>query len=130
MTTWKTALFLALPLALSFATASPTVASAQVYVEVGPPDTYVATVDPEYFESRPVYFYNDHWYYRDHGRWAYYDREPDYLRGRRTYWHEHNIERRGYVVRGNVHGAYERGGYVHTAPGRTVRAPSHYRYRR
>lgn len=61
-------------------------ADAQVVVEVAPPDAYVASVTPEYYENRPVYFYNNYWYYRDHGRWLYYRHEPAYLHGRRAYW--------------------------------------------
>lgn len=37
------------------------------------------------FGGRPVYFYQDHWYYRDGGRWAYYQHEPPALYRQRRY---------------------------------------------
>ena len=63
-------------------------AAAQVVVDVGyaPPAAYIATATPEYYEGRPVYYYNNSWYYRDHGRWSYYRHEPQYLYGRRSAW--------------------------------------------
>jgi hypothetical protein len=65
------------------------VAPAPVDVPPPPPDAYVATVAPEYFEGRPVYLYNNLWYFRDeHGAWQYYRHEPEYLRGRRGHWGE------------------------------------------
>jgi hypothetical protein len=67
-------------------------ASAQVVVEVAPPDAYIASASPEYYEGRPVYYYNNYWYYRDHGRWSYYRHEPQYLYGRRSAW----VARPGY----------------------------------
>jgi hypothetical protein len=51
-----------------------------------PPDAYLATVAPEYFEGRPVYFYNGSWYYRDARGWNYYRNEPPFLRDRRGRW--------------------------------------------
>ena len=77
-----------IPLVLVFATAS---AEAQITVSVGvaPPSAYIATTQPEYFEGRPVYWYNNNWYYRDHGRWSYYRTEPGYLRERRGRWVGH-----------------------------------------
>ena len=47
--------------------ATTEVTSAPVQIE-----TYPSTV----YEGRTVYLYNDHWYYRDRGRWAYYRKEP------------------------------------------------------
>jgi hypothetical protein len=67
-------------------------AHAQVAVVIEPPAAWVATVQPEYFEGRPVYYYGDHWYYRDRGRWAFYHSEPRYLYERRGRWVGH-----GYV---------------------------------
>jgi hypothetical protein len=56
-----------------------------------PPDAYIATTQPEYYEGRPVYFYNGNWYYRDErGAWSYYRNEPAYLRDRRAHWNEGN----------------------------------------
>ncbi|HEX7700540.1 MAG TPA: hypothetical protein VF403_07465 [Kofleriaceae bacterium] len=84
---FKSVLAAIIPLTLAFAT---TKADAQIRVSVGiaPPQAYIATTQPEYFEGRPVYWYNDNWYYRDHGRWSYYRSEPGYLRERRGHWGE------------------------------------------
>ncbi|HEY4104105.1 MAG TPA: hypothetical protein VGM44_09445 [Polyangiaceae bacterium] len=51
-------------------------------------DATVAPVDVDvapqyYYGGRTVYFVNDHWYTRDHGRWVYYRREPRELVRRR-----------------------------------------------
>jgi hypothetical protein len=55
-----------------------------------PPDAYIATVQPEYFEGRPVYLYNGNWYFHDaHGGWNYYRTEPAFLRDRRSHWNDH-----------------------------------------
>lgn len=102
-------------------------------VVVAPPDAYIATVQPEYYDGVPVYYYNNYWYYRDRwGRWGYYRNEPEYLRGRRAYWagrgYDHyrpeywhhpyaggyrrgGAPRGGYVRGGYAHGGYTRGGY-------------------
>ena len=77
----------------AIATGAPSEADAQVRVviSVAPPPAYIATVEPEYFEGRPVYYYNNSWYYRDHGRWSYYRTEPTYLHERRNHWREHRV---------------------------------------
>jgi hypothetical protein len=67
---------------------------AQIVVTISPPAAYIATSQPEYFEGRPVYYYNNNWYYRDHGRWSYYRREPVYLRDRRAHWAPARRDRR------------------------------------
>jgi hypothetical protein len=114
----KTVLMLVIPGALALAT--PTEAQAQPGVEVvvEPPSAFIATAAPEYFEGRPVYYYNNYWYYRDHGRWGYYRSEPGYLRDRRAHWVDRHV---GYDRRGYVRPAYR--GAWHPAPAR-------YRYRR
>jgi hypothetical protein len=91
---FKSVLAIIIPLALALA---PSKADAQITVTVGvaPPSAYIATTQPEYFEGRPVYWYNNNWYYRDHGRWSYYRSEPRYLRERRGRWVERD---RGRVV--------------------------------
>jgi hypothetical protein len=62
-------------------------ADAQIVVSVAPPAAYIATATPEYYEGRPVYYYNNSWYYRDHyGHWGYYRHEPAYLVERRSHW--------------------------------------------
>jgi hypothetical protein len=123
----KTLLLVVIPGAIAIA--SPGDAQAQPYVDVSvavePPDAYIATVQPEYYEGRPVYYYNNYWYYRDRvGHWGYYRAEPVWLRDRRAYWvgrgyahyrPEYWQHRGGYVRGGYVRGGYERpvhGGYV------------------
>jgi hypothetical protein len=70
------------------------VATAGCGVEVGaaypggyddgyPPDAYIATTEPVYFEGHAAYWYGGRWYYRDGGRWNHYDREPPGLYQRR-----------------------------------------------
>jgi hypothetical protein len=54
------------------------------YYDDYPSDAYIATATPFYFEGRPAYWYGNHWYYRDGGRWNHYDREPAVLQQRRT----------------------------------------------
>ena len=41
-----------------------------------PPDAYIATTEPVYFEGNASYWYGGRWYYRSGGRWNHYDREP------------------------------------------------------
>lgn len=48
-----------------------------------PPDAYIATTEPLYFNGRASYFYGGRWYYREGGRWNVYDREPTELYQRR-----------------------------------------------
>ena len=86
----------ALALVIAIALGSSTEARAQIAITFAPPAAYIATSQPEYFEGRPVYWYNNNWYYRDHGRWSYYRREPVYLRDRRAHWTpERRDEHRG-----------------------------------
>jgi hypothetical protein len=50
-----------------------------------PPDEYIATSEPVYYEGHPAYWYNGHWFWRDeHGGWGHYDREPPFLADRRA----------------------------------------------
>ena len=48
-----------------------------------PPDAYIATADPFYYDGYATYWYGGRWYYRDGGRWGHYDREPPGLYQRR-----------------------------------------------
>jgi hypothetical protein len=48
-----------------------------------PPDAYIATADPYYFDGHASYWYGNRWYYRDGGHWAHYDHEPPALYQRR-----------------------------------------------
>lgn len=49
-----------------------------------PPDTYVATTEPVYYEGHATYWYGGSWYYRDGRGWNHYDREPPALYQRRV----------------------------------------------
>jgi len=81
------AFILAMPLGAAFVAGTPGDAQAQYVAPPAPPDDYIATAQPEYYEGRPVYYYNNSWYYRDtHGAWSYYRSEPAYLRDRRAHW--------------------------------------------
>ncbi|HUJ63856.1 MAG TPA: hypothetical protein VLX92_35390 [Kofleriaceae bacterium] len=94
----KLILFAAIATCAGIANSGDAEAQVGVEVVVAPPAAYIATVTPEYYEGRPVYFYNDHWYYRDRwGHWGYYRSEPMYLHGRRAYWHYPRAYDRGYV---------------------------------
>ena len=71
-----------------------------------PPDEYIATTEPVYFEGHASYWYGGQWYYRDGGgRWGHYDREPGYLYQRRM---AAPPARRGYET--HSRGAPSRGG--------------------
>jgi hypothetical protein len=50
------------------------------YVGDYPPDVYIATTVPYYFNGYPTYYYGGRWYYREGARWRYYQREPEALR--------------------------------------------------
>ena len=55
-----------------------------VAVDSYPPDGYIATTEPVYYEGHATYLYGGSWYYRDGNRWNHYDREPPALQQRRT----------------------------------------------
>lgn len=70
---------------------SPSVASAQFYVEVHTAPPHIEEYPSTYYEGRPVYYYDNHWYYRRGPGWAYYRDEPRPLvvyRGSPE-WHQH-----------------------------------------
>jgi hypothetical protein len=48
-----------------------------------PPDAYIATAEPVYFDGHASYWYGNRWYYRDGGHWNHYDHEPAGLYRRR-----------------------------------------------
>jgi hypothetical protein len=75
----------------AIAIGAPAVGEAQMVVEA-PPPAFIASSTPEYYEGRPVYFFNNAWYYRDGDHWNYYRREPDFLRERRSHWAEGDRE--------------------------------------
>jgi hypothetical protein len=70
-----------------------------------PPDSYIATTDPVYFEGHAAYWYGNRWYYRDGDRWSHYDREPAGLYQRRM---QGGARRR--VYEGGGHGGSRGGG--------------------
>jgi hypothetical protein len=82
------ALMVALPFGAALAASAPGDAQAQYIAPPAPPAAYIATVSPEYFEGRPVYFWNNQWYYRDAHGWNFYRNEPGYLHDRRGHWNE------------------------------------------
>jgi hypothetical protein len=88
-----------LVIAIALALGSSTEARAQIVVTFAPPAAYIATSQPEYFGGRPVYWYNNNWYFRDHGRWSYYRQEPVYLSNRRAHWAQEHRGQRGDVRR-------------------------------
>jgi hypothetical protein len=49
-----------------------------------PPDSFIATTTPVYYEGHASYWYGGHWYYRDGNHWNHYDREPAALYQRRS----------------------------------------------
>ena len=55
-----------------------------IEVDTYPPDGYIATTEPVYYEGRATYWYGGNWYYRDGNRWNHYDREPPALQQRRV----------------------------------------------
>jgi hypothetical protein len=49
-----------------------------------PSGTYVSAAPPVYYEGRPVYWYRNHWYYREGRGWRHYPNEPVVLYQRRV----------------------------------------------
>ncbi len=54
-----------------------------IAIDAYPPDGYIATTEPIYYEGRANYWYGGSWYYRDGDHWGHYDREPPALQQRR-----------------------------------------------
>jgi hypothetical protein len=80
------AFLVALPVGAAIVAGTPGEARAQYVAPPAPPAAYIATMAPEYYEGRAVYFYNGSWYFRDARGWNYYHAEPAYLRDRRAHW--------------------------------------------
>jgi hypothetical protein len=59
---------------------------AEAQVVYYPPASYVASYEPVYYNGYAHYYYNNNWYYRDHGAWRGYAVEPGYLHGYRGAW--------------------------------------------
>ncbi len=55
-----------------------------IAVDSYPPEGYIATTEPVYYEGRATYWYGGSWYYRDGNRWSHYESEPPALQQRRT----------------------------------------------
>ncbi len=51
-----------------------------------PPNAYVATAAPVYYDGYPNYWWGGRWYGRYGGGWHAYREEPEYLRSYRTHW--------------------------------------------
>jgi hypothetical protein len=62
---------------------------AQTVVVEGPPTSYVASYEPIYYNGWAHYWWHDHWYYRDHGAWHWWDKEPGFLHDHRGEWAHH-----------------------------------------
>ena len=54
-----------------------------------PTPAYVASYEPVYYHGHAHYWYGGRWFYRDHGGWRWYDREPRFLHERRGEWSRH-----------------------------------------
>jgi hypothetical protein len=53
------------------------------YVDVGPPVEHIRVAPSVVYEGHPVYWYNNRWYYRHGGGWAFYEKEPEFLKPHR-----------------------------------------------
>jgi hypothetical protein len=49
-----------------------------------PPDDFIATTEPVYYDGHAAYWYHSHWYYRDGAHWRSYGHEPPALAQRRA----------------------------------------------
>ena len=54
------------------------------YDEGYPPEAYIATATPVYYEGYPSYWYGNRWYRREGTGWRAYRNEPEYLRNYRV----------------------------------------------
>jgi hypothetical protein len=79
------------------------------YYDYYPPDAYIATTAPIYYDGYPTYWWHGHWYYRAGGRWAHYGHEPPVLYTRRI--HAPPPIRRNYepAFHGRVYGGFHGG---------------------
>jgi hypothetical protein len=77
-----------------------------------PPDAYIATTVPYYYNGYATYYYGGYWYYRDGGHWRRYEQEPEALRQRRIQPApmRHNFEPSMRSYRGAARGGW-RGGH-------------------
>jgi hypothetical protein len=84
----RTAVFLRMSFSVALGATVPITAACGVEVGAGypagyygdyPPDAYIATTEPFYFDGYPTYWYGGRWYYQNGGRWNHYEREPPAL---------------------------------------------------
>ena len=54
-----------------------------VYGDDYPPDAYLATNAPYYYNGQASYYWGGSWYYRNGGGWNHYRTEPEGLRRQR-----------------------------------------------
>lgn len=76
-------------------------------VTYGPAPVEEATIESyphTYYENHPTYLVNGQWWYRDNGRWAHYNREPEQLQRTRGY-----VQQAPPAGRGEEHERGERG---------------------
>jgi hypothetical protein len=69
----------------AFASCFGTVGIAGDYETDGyPPDGFIATASPVYYEGHASYWYGGRWFYRDGGGWRSYHQEPGHLYAARS----------------------------------------------
>ena len=78
---------------------SRTANAQEVVLDVAPPAAFLATVEPFYYDDRPVYWYANRWRYRDAQGWHSYDAEPRLLQERRAHLPQ---TRWSYAAHGNA----------------------------
>jgi hypothetical protein len=88
-------------------------AAAQTIVVDFPTPEFLATVQPIYFENHAVYWWHNHWLWRDGGSWRSYDREPPVLEQRRA----HDPPGRWFYGPKDAHGSGNFGHDVHGGHG-------------
>ena len=71
-----------------------------------------ATVPSVVYKGNPAYLYQDHWYYRDGGRWALYAAEPPELARQRSF------------IKGTPRAAKPASRGAHPAPSRAAQKPA------
>jgi hypothetical protein len=105
-----TSALLGLGVAVAVVSPSPsrTADAQEVVLDVAPPAAFLATVEPFYYDNRPVYWYANRWRYRDAQGWHSYDAEPRLLQEHRAHMPQ---TRWSYASHGNAgRGGGDRGG--------------------
>ena len=101
---WMTRALVGLFAVVSLSSCWGTVGVVGEYDEGYPPEGYIATATPVYYEGFPSYWYGGRWYRREGAGWRAYHDEPAYL---------HNYRSRAAPVRQS----YGRGQYYGHARG-------------